>query len=63
MAVGRYNKEIWEGLEIQFSSKTSISSIYVELKAMMDTVIPKNNHPFPAFAKLAYYFTRLEQYM
>ena len=54
-------KEIWDGLEAQFS-KTSISFIYMEFKVMMDTIIPKNNHPSPSFAKLTHHFTHLKEY-
>ena len=54
-------KEIWDGLEAQFS-KTPIYSIYAEFKAMMDTVIPENNHPLPSFTKLAHHFARLKEY-
>ena len=54
-------KVIWDGLKAQFS-KTSISFIYVEFKAMIDTIIPKNNHPSPSFAKLTHHFTHLKEY-
>ena len=41
-------KEIWDNLEVQYS-KPSITSIYMEFKALINTNIPDGNHPAPAF--------------
>ncbi|KIK75740.1 hypothetical protein PAXRUDRAFT_171885 [Paxillus rubicundulus Ve08.2h10] len=54
-------KEVWDGLESQFA-KPSLTSIYMELKAMMDTSIPEANHPAPAFAKMTAHFVCLKEF-
>ncbi|KIK81090.1 hypothetical protein PAXRUDRAFT_156923 [Paxillus rubicundulus Ve08.2h10] len=54
-------KEVWDGLESQFA-KPSITSIYMEFKAMMDTTIPEGNHPAPAFAKITAHFVHPKEF-
>ncbi|KIK90737.1 hypothetical protein PAXRUDRAFT_14179 [Paxillus rubicundulus Ve08.2h10] len=54
-------KEVWDGLNSQFA-KPSITSIYMEFKAMMDTPIPEASHPAPAFAKMTAHFVCLKEF-
>ncbi|KIK81893.1 hypothetical protein PAXRUDRAFT_154980 [Paxillus rubicundulus Ve08.2h10] len=54
-------KEVWDRLKSQFA-KPSITSIYMEFKAMMDTSIPVGNHPAPAFAKMTAHFACLKEF-
>ncbi|KAF9224274.1 hypothetical protein BS17DRAFT_766865 [Gyrodon lividus] len=46
---------VWSGLETQFSN-VSVASIFMKFKAMMDTTIPENQHPAPAFFKMTVHF-------
>ena len=54
-------KEIWDNLEVQYS-KPSITSIYIEFKALINTNIPDGNHPTPAFVKLTAHFQCLKEF-
>ena len=54
-------KDIWDVLEVQYS-KPSITSIYTEFKAIINTNIQDGNHPAPTFAKLTAHFQCLKEF-
>ena len=54
-------KDIWDDLGIQYF-KPSITSVYMEFKALIDTNIPDGNHPAPAFMKLTAHFQCLKEF-
>ncbi|KAF9226997.1 hypothetical protein BS17DRAFT_813937 [Gyrodon lividus] len=52
---------VWSGLETQFSN-VSVTSIFIEFKAMMDTTIPENQCPAPTFSKMTVHFAHLKEF-
>ncbi|KAF9228900.1 hypothetical protein BS17DRAFT_812847 [Gyrodon lividus] len=52
---------VWSGLETQFFN-VSVTFVFMEFKVMMDTTIPENQHPAPAFSKMTAHFVHLKEF-
>jgi hypothetical protein len=53
-------KELWGALESEYG-KPGLSSVYVELKAAMDTIIPSDSDPSLSIDKFVTHFGRLSE--
>ncbi|KIJ07662.1 hypothetical protein PAXINDRAFT_19164 [Paxillus involutus ATCC 200175] len=53
-------KAFWDALSTEYGTQ-GISATYGEIKAMLDTPLPSNQHPASAFNKINAHFTRLKK--
>ena len=51
---------LWAQLKTKYSNP-GVSHVFIEFKAMMDTVIPAHQDPFPAINKILTHFIRLKE--